>query len=85
MGARPPTADEEAFYQAICAEMQRQCRRFPKIRTIEIIAMLGRMSGYCVAMCYPDERDLVRATLIENMDRATSETAPDGPATAGRG
>lgn len=84
MGVRPASRDEERFYQAICADLQRQCRRFPKIRNIEIIAILSRMLGYCIAMCHPDERDLARATAIGNMDQATADVAQDGPSTAGR-
>lgn len=69
----------EDFYQAAAAWLRDECARRPDIRNIEIIACLGRMAGYCVAMAFPDERDLARKTMIENMDQATADVAQGGP------
>jgi hypothetical protein len=81
---KKPTPEHEAFYQECVAGMQKACERHPNIRNAEIIAILGRMVGYCIAMCYPDERDLARHSAIVNMDMATKDVAPSGPSTAGR-
>lgn len=73
------TPDMEAAYQEVMAGLKRACDRFPSIRTLEVIALLSRATGYCVAACYPDERDLARATAIENIDQAVKDTAQDIP------
>lgn len=78
------SAEHEAFYQATVAGMRAACVRYPNIRNIEIIAILGRMAGYCIAMCFPAERDLARKMLIENVDRAVAETAANAPSPSGR-
>jgi hypothetical protein len=78
-------AEHEAFKDEMIAEMKRACERHPSIRTMEIIAVFGRLAGYCVAMCYPDERDIARQTAIVNLDQAVSDVAMPGPSTAGHG
>jgi len=75
MAIHQATAEHEAFYQEICAEMQQACKRHPTIRNLEIIACLARMLGYCIAACYPDERDIARHTAIVNTDQATTDVA----------
>lgn len=79
------TAEHEAFYQEVVAGMQVACKRHPSIRTIEIIATLGRMTGYCVAACFPDERDMARQIALTNIDQAVTDVAMPGPSTAGHG
>lgn len=65
----------ERLYQSLIKAMKRECDRDKSIRNVEIIATLGRAAGYCIAACYPNERDLARAMAIENMDRATKDVA----------
>ena len=83
MKARTPTKHEEDIYMSLVLEIKKKCDEYPEIRNVEIIGILGRVTGYCVAMCYPDERDIARATAIVNMDTAISDTASPGPSTAG--
>ena len=66
----------EAFYQDAAKALKKVTDRHRGIRTIEVIACLGRMLGYTVAMCGPDERDLARLTAVENMDQATADLVP---------
>lgn len=67
-----PAEDKiERFYQKMIGHMKRECDRDKSLRNLEIIATLGRLIGYCIAMCYPQERDLVRQMAIENIDKAT--------------
>lgn len=66
----------EAIYQEACDFLKGLCERNPDLRTVEIVAIIGRMGGYCLAMCYPNERDLTRQIVIENMDRACAQMAP---------
>jgi len=77
------TPDMEQCYQEMVAAIGKLTVRYPSIRNIELIALIGRMAGYCVAMCFPDERDLARQTAIENLDHAVSDVAQQGPARAG--
>jgi hypothetical protein len=63
--------------------VQAACQRHPQVRTLEVIAALGRAAGYAIAMCYPDERDLARKTLVENVDQAVADVAADGPTRLG--
>src|ERR1017187_1696028 len=73
------TPAHEAIYQDVIAALQASMKRHGDIRNIEIIALLGRMVGYCVALCYPDERDLARLTAIENLDATVRQVASTGP------
>lgn len=74
------TPEMEAVYKDAAIFMQTLCARHPTIRTIEILAILGRMCGYAAATCFPAERDLAKQTVIENMNMACLELAPvDGP------
>lgn len=84
MAFRKATPDHEAFFEAMCDAMKSHCDAHPELRNIEVIAILGRLAGYCIAMCYPDERDLARATAVTNMDKGTADVASGGPPTAGR-
>ena len=72
-GFKSVPADEriERFYQRMAAHMKRECDRDKSLRNIEVNATLGRLCGYCIALCYPQERDLVRALAIENIDKGT--------------
>lgn len=72
--------DHEAFYQEVCAAMQLSCKHYPSIKNLDIIACLGRMTGYCVAMCFPSERDVARTTAIVNLDQAVKDVDQDEPA-----
>lgn len=76
-GLKTVAADEkiERFYQTMVKHMLRECERDKSLRNLEIIATLGRMTGYCIAACHPMERDLVRQIAIENIDRATKDVA----------
>lgn len=82
----PATAQHEAFYREATRAIAQLARRYPAVRTIEIIAVLGRAAGYAVAMCHPHERDLARETALRNLDLAVADLvaamppAPDGPA-----
>jgi imidazoleglycerol phosphate dehydratase HisB len=67
----------------MAVHLQEECRRDDSIRNIEIIACLGRMLGYCIAMAFPDERDLARQTAIVNMDQATADVAQHLPTRPG--
>ena len=73
------TPAHEAFYQEMCRALKMYCDRHPEIRNFEIIAVLGRMAGTCIAMAYPDERDLARQMAIVNLDQAVEDLAPPGP------
>jgi hypothetical protein len=48
-----------------------------------INAKTWKKTGYAIAACYPDERDLARKTAIENMDQATQDVAQQMPARKG--
>lgn len=74
----------DAFYTEVCTAMAGAAKKHPSIRNIEIIGILGRMTGYCVAMCHPDERDLARQTAIVNLDKAVEDAASSGSPTSGR-
>lgn len=74
------TPQMEAIYKDVAAHLQTVCAKNPNLRSIDIIAILGRMQGYALATCFPNERDLARQTAIMNMDIACEEVAQiDGP------
>lgn len=75
----PASPAVEAFYQDAMTSLQAACRRHPHVRNLEVMAALARAAGYCIAMCHPDERDLARVTVIENVDAGTAAVAVDGP------
>lgn len=77
------SADLEAFYAEAMTHFAVITKRYPNVRTLEVIAALSRATGYAIAACYPDERDLARATAIENMDQATRDVAQDVPTRKG--
>lgn len=85
MAARrhPSEPKHEAFFQQMCADMKRHCDLHPELKNIDVIAVLGRLTGYCIAMAFPDERDLARATAIANMDHGTADVAQPGPTRPG--
>ena len=78
-----PSPDHKRFYDEATSTLQKLVAKYPQVRTLEIIAMFGQMAGICVAACYPDERDMARAVLIENMDQRCSEVAQDMPTRKG--
>ena len=76
----------EAFYQDAMAGFKAAIDKHSAsadIRTLEVIAALGRAAGYAIAACYPDERDLARKTLDENVSQAIRDTAQDAPTRPG--
>jgi hypothetical protein len=68
-----PSERHRAFYADALTALQRVIRDYPEIRNLEIIALFGQAAGTCIAMAYPDERDLARATAIENLDARLRE------------
>jgi hypothetical protein len=84
MSLRATNQKHEALKDEMAEALKVICAKHPEIRNIEIIAVLGRVAGYCVAMCFPDERDLARQTAIMNLDAAVRDVAQDGPSTGGR-
>jgi hypothetical protein len=77
------TPEMEQFYAEAMAAVQVVIKKYPNIRTKEVIAMLARATGYAIAGCYPDERDLARQMAIENMDMGTAHVAIPGPTRPG--
>lgn len=77
------TPELEAFYLEAMQSFAEVTKRHANIRTLEVIAALARATGYAIAACYPDERDLARKTAIENMDQATVDVAQPMPTRPG--
>lgn len=73
----------EAFYLEAMQAFAAVTKRYPNVRTLEVICALSRATGYAIATCYPDERDLARATAIENIDQATADVAQQLPTRKG--
>lgn len=73
------TPEHEAFYQDAIDGVRAAIDRHPNIRTLEVLAVLGRAAGYAVAMCNPDERDLATATVMENLKIALADVGAPGP------
>lgn len=63
----------EAFYQDAMRSLQAASERHKDIKTLHVLAALGRAAGYALAMCYPDERDLAEKTVVENMRQACAD------------
>lgn len=80
----PANEEHEAIFQELVAQAAICCQAHPSVKNIELIAILARTVGYCIALCLPDERDLARETAIVNIDQATADAARPGPPTAGR-
>jgi hypothetical protein len=79
----PANSDQEQFYQDVVHGFKRACKKHPKMRNMEIIAVTGRLIGYCIAMCFENERDLARKTAIINMDVAVEQVGMTGPTAQG--
>jgi hypothetical protein len=72
---KPASPEVESCYQSMVEHLAELSRRHPDMRNVEIIAVLAKTVGYCIAMCEPDERDLARAMAIANIDGAAREVA----------
>lgn len=68
-----PTPDEREFYDAMIAEMQRQMRKRPKLVTINVIRILGRILGCCIGMCRLEEREIAKREAFQNLDSAIKD------------
>lgn len=62
------TPEHEACYQELIAVIRKWADQNPSVQNKDILAMLGRAAGYCVAMCLPNERLRARDIAIKNMD-----------------
>lgn len=68
------TEDEERCFREIVAVLKKWADTDPKIQNRHVMAMLGRMAGYCIAMCLPAERKLARRIVDLNIDEGVRAT-----------
>lgn len=69
----PAKPEHEAFYQGMVAALTVECKKSPQMTNLEIIAVMGRLIGYCVGMCFPNERAHARSTAVENIDAGSGD------------
>ena len=66
-------ADQYHFYQDLVAHMGTLTEKYPSLRLLEIIAIMARATGYCIAMSEPEVQEMMRKMAVENIDRVIKE------------
>lgn len=72
--------DHRAFYaEALEAVATIAKKHGNKATVLELIAVLSIATGRMICACYPNERDLARATAIKNIDHEIATMAQGEP------
>lgn len=60
--------DHQRYYDLLTQKITKLSNRFPRMRNIDVISIIGRILGILIAGAPPDQRDAVRAVAIKNID-----------------
>lgn len=72
----PVQADQKAFYTDLSNQLIKISRRYQSVSGLDMIAIIGRITGVLIAQMAPDARPVAMMTLTENIDHAIALIHP---------